>query len=319
LKKGTIKFLKIAVPLLFGIFLIGYSYTKFTPEQLVEIKLHFSKANYWYVALAVLCGILSNLSRAYRWNYMLGAMGYRPAFKNNIMAVYIAYLMNLFIPRSGEVSRALVLNKYERVPFEKGFGTIISERVADSLILLTLILITFGLQFQKLSEYLQEVISFSGVYFLLVLFIVGILAIGILHFQRKTRLAQKIFSFLKGVKEGVWSIIKMKQKWPFIFHTIFIWTMYFVMFYIVIFALPETASISLTAALTGFVVGGLVIAFTNGGFGSYPVALAGILLLFNVPETAGTAFGWIVWTSQTITTMIFGVLSFLMLPVLNKS
>jgi uncharacterized protein (TIRG00374 family) len=226
--------------------------------------------------------------------------------------------MNLFIPRSGEVSRALVLDKYENVPFEKGFGTIISERIADSLILLILILVTFGLQFQVLASYLEELIHFNSIYLLALIFVTGLVALVFLLRKKNTPLSQKIFNFLKGLKEGVLSILKMKQKWPFIFHTLFIWAMYFAMFYVVIFALPETASISLTAVLTGFVVGGLVIAFTNGGFGSYPFALAGVLLLFQVPETAGTAFGWIVWTSQTVTTMVFGVLSFLLLPLLNK-
>ncbi len=91
------------------------------------------------------------------------------------------------------------------------------------------------------------------------------------------------------------------------------------MFYVMIFALPETSGISIPAILTAFVVGSLTIAFTNGGFGSYPFFTAALLLLFDVPETAGTAFGWLVWTSQTVAVIILGGLSFLLLPALNKA
>jgi uncharacterized protein (TIRG00374 family) len=318
LKKKTIQFLKIALPLFLGVFLIWYSYTNFTPDQLEEIKNHFRNANYGFVALSVIFGILSNLSRAYRWNFMLAPLGYKPKFKNNVMAVYITYLMNLFIPRSGEVSRALVINKYEDVPFDKAFGTIISERVADFVILLTLIAITLFLQFNLLTGYLSENINPLKVYIVVAVLIVlaGILFLYLKKSQ--SRLSIKIRKFLSGLKEGILSIFKMKQKGAFIFHTLFIWVMYLAMFYTMVFALEETSTISLAPVITSFVVGSLTIAFTNGGFGSFPFFIAGVLLLFNVPETAGTAFGWLVWSSQTIVVILFGGLSFLLLPILNK-
>lgn len=318
MKKKTIQFLKIALPLFLGVFLIWYSYTKFTPDQLEEIKNHFRNANYGFVALSVIFGILSNLSRAYRWNFMLAPLGYKPKFKNNVMAVYITYLMNLFIPRSGEVSRALVINKYEDVPFDKAFGTIISERVADFIILLTLIAITLFLQFNLLAGYLSENINPLKVYIGVTVLIVlaGILFLYLKKSQ--SRLSIKIWKFLTGLKEGILSIFKMRQKGAFIFHTLFIWVMYLAMFYTMVFALEETSTISLAAVITSFVVGSITIAFTNGGFGSFPFFIAGVLLLFNVPETAGTAFGWLVWSSQTIVVILFGGLSFLLLPILNK-
>ncbi len=318
MKKKTIQFLKIALPLFLGVFLIWYSYNKFTPVQLEEIKNHFRNANYGFVALSVFFGVLSNLSRAYRWNFMLAPLGYKPKFKNNVMAVYITYLMNLFIPRSGEVSRALVINKYEDVPFDKAFGTIISERVADFVILLTLIAITLFLQFNLLTGYLSENINPVKVYIGIAALLV-IAGIVFLYLKNsRSAFSIKVRSFLVGLKEGILSIFKMEQKGAFIFHTFFIWVMYLAMFYTMVFALEETSTISLAAVITAFVVGSITIAFTNGGFGSFPFFIAGVLLLFNVPETAGTAFGWLVWSSQTIIVILLGGLSFLLLPVLNK-
>ncbi len=306
------------MPLLLGVFLIWYSYNKFTPSQLEEIKNHFQEANYGFVAISVFFGILSNLSRAYRWNYMLSPMGYKPKYHNNVMAIYITYLMNLFIPRSGEISRALVINKYENVPFDKAFGTIISERVADFVILLSLIALTLSLQYKLLTSYLSETIDSFNLFILVLIAVpVGFLFFYFLK-KSNTPLSLKIKNFLLGIKEGVFSIFKMEKKWAFIGHTIFIWVMYLSMYYLMIFALDETSTISLAAVITSFVVGSITIAFTNGGFGSYPFFIAGILLLFNVPETAGTAFGWLVWTSQTVMVIILGGLSFLLLPVLNK-
>ena len=320
MKKKIIHFLKIALPLLLGIFLIWYSYNKFSPEQLQDIRTHFQQANYGYVALSIVFGILSNISRAIRWGYLFEPMGYKLKFSNKILAVYITYLMNLFIPRSGEISRALVVNKYENVPFDKAFGTIISERAFDFFILLIFIGVTISLQFPLISGFFQdENFDLFKVY----------VAIGVavpvlflaFYFLKKSNstLSQKIKTFISGLKEGVLSIFKMKQKWAFLGHTLFIWLMYICMFYVMIFALPETSGISIPAILTAFVVGSLTIAFTNGGFGSYPFFTAALLLLFDVPETAGTAFGWLVWTSQTVAVIILGGLSFLMLPVLNKA
>lgn len=318
MKRKSVKLLKIVIPLLLGVFLIWFSYQKFTPAQLDEIKNYFTEANYSYVLLAVVLGILSNLSRAYRWGLLFTPLGYQTTFKNKVMAVYITYLMNLFIPRSGEVSRALVINKYEDVPFDKAFGTVISERAADAVVLLSLILITFGLQFDLLKSYLGDYLNPTKL-----LWVGSVLAVLVLVLfwylkTAQTAFKKKVMAFLLGLREGVLSIFTMKQKGAFILHTLFIWVLYFMMFYVVIFALPETSTIPMEAVLTAFVMGGIVITLTNSGFGSYPFVMAAILALFHVPETAGTAFGWIVWSSQTLTTIVFGALSFLLLPILNK-
>lgn len=302
-----------------GVFLIWYSYNKFTPEQLLEIKGHFAKANYWYLALSLVFGFLSHASRAYRWNYLLEPMGHKTRFPNAIMAIFIAYLMNLAIPRSGEVSRALVASKYDGVPFDKAFGTIVAERVADLVILVILIFTAFALQFEELKGFLAtKVPLYNLLVFGIVLIVIGLASLWFVYKTNNT-ISIKIRNFTAGLKEGVLSIITMKNKWWFILHTLFIWVMYVLMFYIGIFALKETSQITFGVAITAFVVGSFTIAFTNGGFGSYPFFIAEILLLFGIPETVGTAFGWIVWISQFVMVLLFGGLSFLLLPLYNKN
>ena len=87
---------------------------------------------------------------------MLEPLGYKPKLANNFMAVSVAYLMNIFIPKSGEVSRGIVLDKYEKIPFSAGFGTIISERIVDLIFLVVFIGTALVLKFDILSEYLHH-------------------------------------------------------------------------------------------------------------------------------------------------------------------
>ena len=313
------KAFQIILPLFLGVFLCWFAYQKFTSDQLVEIGRYFAKADYFYVGLSVVLAILSHLSRAYRWWFMLETLGYKTRYFNNVMAVFGAYLLNTAIPRSGEVSRAVVINKYEDVPFEKAFGTIVSERVIDSLVLLVIVAIAFFMQFDVLKTFLLGIIPFEKLLIAGSVVLVFFLLFLTVVFKTNMPISGKIRYFLKGVKEGIFTVIHMKKKWAYLFHTLFIWVMYLLMFYVAIFALDETAHISVGTALTAFIVGGFTIAFTNGGFGSYPFFIAEVLLLFGVTLTVGTAFGWIVWISQFFMTLVLGGASFILLPVLNRA
>jgi len=311
----------ITLPIVLGVFLIWYSLSKLTTNDILSIKTSFRTANYWWVALSLFFGILSHLSRAYRWQFLLEPLGYKPRFANNVMAVLIAYLLNLAIPRSGEIARAASIKKYENIPFKKAFGTIVAERVADVIMLLGIIGIAFFLQTKLISSYIFKDGGESSIYskiFIIVVFpIAGYLIYKFLK-QSKNPIAIKLISFINDLLDGVKSIYKMKKKWQFIFHTVFIWLMYVLMFYAVTFALPETTNLPFAAIIVGFVVGGLSMALTNGGLGTYPVFVASALILYNVAENPARAFGWIMWTAQTIMVIVFGGLSFLLLPIYNK-
>jgi uncharacterized protein (TIRG00374 family) len=318
MNKSLITFLKIAIPLGLGMFLIYYSYSKFTPQQLEEISAYFKKADYTFVILSVVFSLLSHISRAYRWNFLLEPLGYKPRLLNNFMAVSVAYIMNIFIPKSGEVSRALIINKYEDVPFDKAFGTIISERVVDLLFLFGFTIIALLLQFDKLSEFLLNVLPIHIIYNLIaVLSVFLVLFLLALKFS-KSSIIKKILRFFSGLKDGVLSILKMKKNGSFIVHSFLIWGLYLLSFYTATFALNETSNIAFSTLIITFVVGSFSFAFTNSGFGSYPFFVAGILVIFSIPETVGTAFGWIVWASSIASIVFFGGLSLIILPFYNK-
>lgn len=319
MKKQISKWLSILLPIALGVFLIGYTYNKFTPQQLEEIKFQFKNADYTYILISLVFGIIALLSRAYRWSFTLEPLGYQPKFANSFMAVCVSYFMNMTVPRSGEVSRALVLKKYEDIPFDKGFGTIIAERIVDMFILLSFIATAFFLQYDIFESFVLDKISPKQLLLLAIVGSIGLIAVIVLFKYSKSQKILSIKYKIAGLLEGFWSITKMEKKWAFFAHTIIIWGSYLVMFYVTIFALPETSNLSFNAVIIAFVVGGLAITLTNSGFGAYPFLIANILLFYNIPETAGNAFGWIVWTSQTLMIVVLGTLSFLFLPLLNKN
>jgi glycosyltransferase 2 family protein len=319
LKQQLSKWLSILLPVGLGVFLIVYTYQQFSAEQIDEIKSQFREARYEYIWLSLVFGLITLWSRAYRWQFTLETMGFQTTFANRLMAVIISYFVNMSIPRSGEVSRALILKKYEDVPFDKGFGTIIAERVVDSLFLLSFIFLALVLQFDIVKTFVLDKIPFNT---LLIVGITGlVLFVTFLWVLRKTKHSKVIWfkQKISGFTEGLQSITKIKKRGAFLLHSLIIWGGYVLMFYVTIFALPDTAELSFGAVLAAFVVGGLAITLTNSGFGAYPFLISKILLLYGVAETSGNTFGWIVWTAQTLMIVVLGTLSFLLLPLINRN
>ncbi len=308
------KILKIILPLVLGGLLVWYSISKISIEILID---YFKEANYTWIFLGLFFGVLSHLSRAYRWKFMLDPLGFKPKFTNSVLAVLVGYLVNLAVPRAGEVSRALVLKNYEEIPFEKGFGTIVAERIADLIMMLCIILITLFVQFDFIYELLTKNFNPTKIIIGLAILIIAFYILTSIIKKAKSGFLLKIKTFVSGLIEGVTSIFKMKKKWAFIFHTLFIWAMYVAMFWATIPAI-EGLEVPLGGILIGFIAGGFSIAATNGGIGLYPIAVAGALALFDIPGEPSTAFGWIMWTAQTAMIIVFGGLAFLFLPIYNK-
>ena len=309
------KVLKIVLPLALGSFLVWYSLSDISLEILGN---YFKEANYSFILLGLFFGILSHLSRAYRWKFMLEPLGFKPKFTNSILAVLVGYLVNLAIPRAGEISRATVMTNYEKIPFEKAFGTIVAERIADLIMMLSIIAFTLFVQFDFIYDLLSKNFNPLKIGIGLVVLIVGFYIFTSFVKKATSGFLLKIKTFISGLIEGVTSIFKMKNKWAFIFHTVFIWAMYVAMFWATIPAI-EGLNLPFGGILIGFIAGGFSIAATNGGIGLYPIAVAGALALFNVPTETATAFGWIMWTAQTAMIVVFGGLAFLLLPIYNKN
>ncbi len=315
MRAKLIKSLKLVLPLLLGVFLVWYSLKDVPMSVMID---YWKSSNKNWIFLGVFLGLLSHLSRAYRWRFQLEPMGYNIKFGNSMMAVFATYLINYTIPRSGEVARATILANYENVPFEKGFGTIVAERIADLLVMLGIIIVTLFLQFDIIYEFLinkfnpTKIAIGSAAVILLVLLLSNFIK------KSNSKLALKIKAFINGLIEGALSIFKMKKKWPFIFHTLFIWGMYLLMFYITSLAISDLHGVSGGAILIGFIFASFSIATTSGGIGAYPIAVSLAFSIFGIGEEPSIAFGWIMWASQTLMIIICGGLSLVYLPIYNR-
>lgn len=318
-KNRLIRFLKIFLPLAIGVFFVFYSYFNFTPDQRQVFFKNITQISPLWVVTSIAGGLLAHLSRALRWRLLLRPICPDTRLSTTFMAVMGGYLANLGIPRSGEILRAASVATYEKIPFEKVLGTIIVERAVDVLVVSCILVVTVFLHSPELLTLFEQYhinpwISLLG---LLVLIIAGI---GILILIKKSRL--RIFSRIRrsvsGVLEGVRSILRIKNKGVFLFHTFFIWGMYILTFYILKFGFPEMENIGLSNILVAFMAGSFAVSITNGGVGIYPIVIGAALSLFGISKEVSEAFGWVDWGTQTILSVVVGGFSLILLPILHK-
>jgi len=315
--------LRVIIPLLLGILLIIYAYSRFTEDQIDQIRSQIGNVDYAWISLGLVFMLASHLSRAWRWRYMLEAVGSRTDFISCVAAIGSGYAMNMLIPRSGEVARAVIARDQLGAGVDKALGTIVAERVLDMVILLAITFTTFLLANEQLINLLSDALNSAFAkantprFILLTIVSVVVLIAGTVLIYRLNPL-KKFKKFIEGLKEGLLTVFTMRQKWAYLGHTLLIWTLYILMFYVSFFALPATAEVSFAGVLAGFVAGSFAVAFTNGGFGAYPFFIAQVLTLFAVPETTGTAFGLVVWLSQTVLVFIYGIVSFAIISLNNR-
>lgn len=333
MKKKFISILKLVSALGLGILIIYLSLKDLTPQAKEDILSSFKLANYWWVILSIVLGILSHLMRAARWKILLHPMGYDPSLKNSFLAVMVGYFANLGIPRSGEVARCSILYKEDKIPVDKSFGTVIVERSIDMLIFFSLFFVTFIVEYARLDEYVQThiypaindkfaFIPTDQLFGKVGLSITAVLIVLYLVFREKIQNSsffKKIAKLFSGVWEGLKSIIKIKNPGLFVFYSLGIWFLYYLMVYTALFSLPQTSSLSISAGLTVLVLGSIGIMITPGGIGLYPVIVAQTLVLYGISMESGygVAIGWITWSAQTIMIIVVGSISLIILS-LNK-
>ena len=315
------KYVKALIPILIGIACIYYSLTTLNENDIDAIIVSFNNAKYRWVIFGVILGALSHLSRSYRWRYLLEPLGYKISFLNSVLAIFSGYLINYTIPRSGDIARGTIVYKYEKIPLDKAIGTIVAERAIDVLCIGFLIIIGLIINYELISEKLYEASSFINFKLIILILIIGVLIfIYLMRTKNQTySIITKIQDFFKGLYEGFMIIFKLDNKWLFIFHSIFIWLMYVLMFYVTSLAVSELPELSFATMLISFILASLTIVFTPGGIGAYPLAVQLSLSWFGIGAVSSLSFGWIMWTSQTLMIIIFGGLSLIILPFVNDN
>lgn len=287
----------------------------------------FTTVNYFWILLVFVAFILSNVSRTLKWKMLLEPMGYRVSTANGFLSIMLGYFANLGIPRMGEVVRCGVLARYEKVPLEKVMGTVFMDRATDMIMMFLLVLITLGMQYELLVGFLQENAEFAltptGLF--VILFALVVLVLVMWFSFRILKLynpdfADKIIALGRGFLEGIKSIKKLRSPGLFIFHSFFIWLMYFFMTYLAFFSFAPTSELGLPAALMVFTLGTLgMLIPTPGGMGSFHYLAVIGLGLYGLSAADGFSFANVLFFSVQIGCNItLGLLALILLPIINK-
>ena len=270
--------------------------------------------------MGILLGALSHISRSYRWKFLINPLGYKLGFINSILAVFSAYLINYTIPRAGDLARATMISKYEKIPLEKTLGTIVAERAVDVICIIIIICIGLIIEFQRISEKLIFLTKDTEISVILIYFGAFVLILFTLNWiLKKSKYYKSITNFFSGIIEGLTVIFKMKKRNLFIIHSVFIWLMYVLMFWATSKAFVELYDVTFFQLMISFTLAALSIMFSNGGIGIYPLAVEESLGWYGIQSTTGLAFGWVSWLSQTMMVVIFGGLSLFVLPFINRN
>ena len=311
------------------VFAALFMWLAFKGLEFNKIKGYFAEANYFWVLAAMVFGLLAYWFRAIRWNLLLEPMGYQISNSNSLWTISFGYLMNLTIPRSGELARSTALYGVEKVPVDKSFGTIILERVVDLVCMLGFLALTLVFKYSAISAfYHQSGIKINPIF---VVSVFAFLIIGTFVFFRfkdkftHLRFIGKVIEFVEGIFHGLTTIFKLKQKVKFIILSIAIWVSYYFAAYLVCFALPETSHFTFADGFFVIVVGTLgMMVPASGGIGAFHFAMKiGIgALFFSYGKTfeegaaIGLSYAFISHTMQLVIMAVMGVIS---IPMLAKA
>lgn len=288
-----------------------------------------SLANYWLVIPVVIISLLSHLSRAMRWKLLMKPLGYHPSLKNVFSVVMVGYLANAAVPRLGEVLKCTLLARYEKLHFDKLFGTILVERMFDLLCYLLFISLTVLIQVNLVGSYVKGKLASLAdpaglpIWAKLMLVVsVPVFLFYLIRFLRKkypkNKIILKVNSFIKGLIEGVKTIKELKERKLFLAHTVFIWSMYLLQIYIGFSVMENTAHLGIKPAFSVLSLATLAMIATPGGIGSFPIFVKETLLIYGILSPAGTAFGWLLWGANTGIVIVTGLAALILLPFLNR-
>lgn len=331
MKRVIFKTLRFLIFLSIGLFLLYLAVRRVNIEEFVTT---LGKANFHWVALALFFALMGYLSRAYRWKLLIKPLNYDPPFSNVFYALMLGYTANFALPRIGEVTRCGSLRKSDRIPLDSLLGTVIIERAIDMLVLLVILVVIFFTKmeffggffrerlFNPMLDQVQDAAHFPLVNWIIGLAVLAALFIVMRSLSRKfsrTPVMIKIRKLIRGVINGLKTIARMQDRWVFVLHTLIIWMMYFLMTYVLVFALPATSHLQPVDGLFLLVIGGLgMSAPVQGGLGVFHVITMLGLSLYGITESEGFAYAVLSHESQSLFAILLGGISFILLMINNR-
>jgi glycosyltransferase 2 family protein len=333
LNKKLLSIFKFLFFLSLGIFLVWLSVKDFTAADLDHFYRAIQMADYSWIILSMLLGVLSHFLRAVRWVMLLEPVGYKPSTRNTFFAVMVGYLANFAFTRLGEVTRCGVLTKYEKIPFPVSFGTVIVERTFDMLCLFLIFVYVILAEYDRIQDLAREyILNPAGEKFNSLMantafmwaaagIFVATLAIFIVYRKKiNAKVSGKPREIISGFWKGLISVKNLRSPGWFLMHTAFIWILYYVMLHVCFFSFSETSGLDVGQGLSVLIMGAVGVIFTQGGIGAYQFLVTKTLAspLAGISLPIAGAFSWIVWASQFVTLVLVGLISLILLPILNR-
>lgn len=326
MKKLLLKTFKILLPLVLGAFILYWVYKDFDFSKL-SIVLH-QDFHWGWMFVALFFGVWSHIFRGWRWMLSLEPLHQYPKRSNSVYAIFVAYATNLVIPRVGEVSRCGILLKYDKIPFNLSLGTLVTERLIDTLCVLFIALLAFLLQLPQFLSFFSstgtKVNSFIDLFtslnfYLWVVLIVAVI-FGLIYMVRTFSFFAKVRRVGWEIWQGVISLKNVKNKWLYTFYTLAIWSCYFLEFYLTFYCFSFTQHLGVLAGLVLFVAGSIaVIIPTPNGAGPWHFAIISMLSLYGVSVEEAGIFALLVHGIQTLLVVLLGIYGLTALPLLNKN
>ena len=325
MKKQLKSILKLLLFVGLGIFFIWFSIKDLTAEQrtsiIQDMQMVFSSHRWLYLVGGMVLGVISVYLRGLRAILMMNPLGYHVSRSNAYHSVMICYMANVAVPRLGELLRCTFLQRYEKVPFEKSFGTVITERIIDMLLLGVMFVLAIAVEAEKLVPLLgldhlgNKLAGLSLKKWIITFIIIAaavILLICIGKWLGKTKVMMKIKNILRGFWNGMISVTKLEKPGLFILYSILIWVCWYFMFMVGSFAFPEMISLGSAiwaATLSCVVVGTFGFVISQGGLGAYPLLVSQVLLLYGIKYETGLAIGWVIWANETFVYILGGLIT----------
>lgn len=320
MSKGIISFLKITLSVGAAAILL---YLVFKNVEWTDFWQKAKSTDYTWVIVSIALSIVAYAARAYRWNILLEPLGYNLKTSRTTLAVLIGYLANLALPRLGEITRCGVLNRNDNVPVSKALGSVVTERIMDLLVLILLILLSLISESERLLSFLKSAYKDLNIPnyvmgIIILIAVIGMIALAI-FIKNQDKLKGKIANLLKEFVSGILSLRHISRPFGFIFSTIILWAVYYLMSYIIIFSLPETSHLDLSAGLMLLITGGIAISLpVQSGFGTYHGMIAGMLLLYGIEENTGIFLATLLHTSQIVAVALFGTIALIISFLIRK-
>ncbi len=318
---------KVLRYLIFVLVGAGFIYLAFREVDPLDLWEKIKSANFLWIGLAWLAGMISNYSRAARWQIIVEPLGYKTKLSNSFHGVMVSYLVNFAIPRGGELTRAAMLSRVEKMPLPTVIGSVVAERVMDLLFMGLVILLALGVQFDIITGFFQSSGEAgegggSKLWLFIALGILAVLGIVFLLIRKRLNhipLFKRINDLFDSFVEGIRGLARIRRPLGFLVHSIIIWVMYYLMVYFCFFCIPETSHLGMDAGLTVLVISTLAVVLPSpGGIGTFHYFVPLGLALYDIAPLDGKVYATVAHASQMLMFVVFGTISLISMILLQR-